>query len=82
MALFDPRDRCPCGVSFFGFVWLANDRSGEAVYESARRILKQDVTREGHPEKFREAQAKLLFRAIIGGVLFAIGFRFFKKLGE
>jgi len=65
-----------------GFVWYGNDRSGEAVYKSSRGILKEDITREIHPEKFREMQTRLLFRISVSGVFCALGFRFFKRLGE
>jgi hypothetical protein len=65
-----------------GSVWYGNDRSGEAVYQRARGIAKEDITREIHPEKFREVQTGLLFQIGVGGVLGVLGFTFFKRLGE
>lgn len=65
-----------------GFVWYGNDRSGEAIYQRARGIVKEDVTREIHPENFREVQTRLLFQIGVGGVLGVLGFTFFKRLGE
>ena len=65
-----------------GFIRNGNDRSGEAVYQSARGLAKEDVTREIHPEKFREVQTRLLLQMGLGGVLSVVGFTFFKRLGE
>ncbi len=66
-----------------GFVWYENDRSGKAVYQGDRRgIVKEDITRDLHPAKFREAQTRLVNRMGLTGVLCVIGFHFFRKLGE
>ncbi len=65
-----------------GFVCYENDRSGEAVYREVRGRVKEDITRDLHPAKFREAQTKLVLRMGLSGVLCVIGFRFFRKLGE
>ena len=69
-------------VLISGSVWYGNDRSGEAVYRTSRGVVKEDITRDIHPEKFREAQTILLFRIGIGGVLCVTGYRFFRKLSE
>lgn len=65
-----------------GFAWYGNDRSGEAVYQSARGLAKEDVIREIHPEGFREVQTRLLLQIGLSGVLSVVGFTFFKRLGE
>ena len=65
-----------------GFVWVGNEKSGEALYASSRGVVKENITRKIHPDKFREAQTRLLFRAGLGGVFCVLGFSFFKKLGE
>ncbi len=71
-------------ISFLisGFVWYQNDRSGEAVYRADMRgIVKEDITRDLHPAKFREAQTRLVLRMGLTGVLCVIGFGFLRKLG-
>lgn len=65
-----------------GFFWYGNDRSGKGVYQHSRGAVKEDITREIHPGKFREMQVKLLFQIGVSGILGVIGFRFFKKLDE
>jgi E3 ubiquitin-protein ligase DOA10 len=60
-----------------------NLRTGEAIYSSDfRGIIKENITKESHPEKFEEAQKKLVFQIFYQGALFLVCFTFFKKLGD
>ena len=71
---------------FFGFstVSLVSAHStGTATYRyGPRGILREEVTKQNQPQKFREAVEGLYFSACVTGLLSYVSFLFFRKLGE
>ena len=60
---------------------IKNEVTGTAIYRSGpRSIVKEPVTRASHPIKFKEANDKLWFRAIISLGISSIGIYFFRRL--
>jgi hypothetical protein len=48
-----------------------NLRTGEAIYSSdSRGIIKENITKESHPEKFEESQKNLFSKSSIKALYF------------